>query len=66
MKIRKMVEIITETYEEQQFILSRFPNSFWFVEDDENNLYKTRFYISELKQTEAVAALNEWRDLSRR
>lgn len=61
MKIRKMVEITTETYEEQQFILSRFPNSFWFVEEDVN---KTRFYISELKSSEAISALNEWKDFN--
>lgn len=60
MKIRKMVEIITDSFEEQQFILSRFPDSFWFVEGDN----KTRFYISAMKQNEAIEALNEWKELN--
>ena len=58
MKIRKMVEIITDSFEEQQFILSRFPDSFWFVEGDN----KTRFYISALQEGKAIAALNEWKE----
>ena len=59
MKATNKIELITDTYEEQQFILSRFPDSFWFVEEEN----KTRFYICKSKENDVDSAIREWRAL---
>jgi len=34
MKKRQVIEIVTETYEEEQFIVSRFPEAWWECKGD--------------------------------
>jgi hypothetical protein len=58
MKAKNVVQVITETYDEQQFILSRFPESFWFVEEED----RTRFYIPVGRQEEVYKTIIEWHE----
>ena len=58
MKAKKVIEVTTETYSEQQFILARFPEAFWFVMEDN----ETRFYISASKEDIVEKTLNEWNE----
>jgi len=60
MKATNKIELITDSYEEQQFILARFPDSYWFVEDDN----KTRFYICKSKENDVDASMREWNKLN--
>jgi hypothetical protein len=39
MKHKIVIEIITENYAEQQFILSRFPEAFWRVPVGERTIF---------------------------
>jgi len=55
---RKVVEIQAETYMEEQFILSRFPDSVWIP--GVRGIYAT-FYIPETKAKVIDHALNEWK-----
>lgn len=55
MKLRRVVEVVAFTNEEQQFILSRFPESVWFELDG-----NVRFYIDEEKIAELVDAVDEY------
>lgn len=55
MKLRRVIEVRTYDYNEQQFILSRFPESLWF-EIDGNYV----FYIDEEKISEVVDTVDEY------
>ncbi|MFW9871643.1 MAG: hypothetical protein ACFFG0_00985 [Candidatus Thorarchaeota archaeon] len=55
MILKRVIEVKTFTHEEQQFILNRFPESFWFEYDG-----KIRFYIDEEKIAEVVDAIDEF------
>jgi uncharacterized protein (UPF0303 family) len=55
MKLRRVIEVVAFTHDEQQFILSRFPESVWFELDD-----KIRFYIDEEKIADVVDAVDEY------
>jgi Ni,Fe-hydrogenase I cytochrome b subunit len=63
MKVRKVIEITTENYEEQSFILTKFPKAWWNVIGP--NVVK--FYLpltneSDMHIVESV--LQEWRDFN--
>lgn len=55
MKLRRVVEVSTSEYNEQQFILARFPEAVWFAFGD-----GIRFYIDEEKIAEVVDAVDEF------
>jgi hypothetical protein len=57
MMTRKMVEIQAETYLEEQYILSRFPDSVWVP--GVRGAFAT-FYIPETKAKIIDNALKEW------
>lgn len=54
MKIRKVVEIVTESYDEEQFVLQKMPGLWW--EFREGN---TVFYAQEERENEVKALLKE-------
>ena len=43
MKYQRMIEIVTESYEEEQFILNKFPEACWYASGPKVN---TVFYLS--------------------
>jgi len=57
MKLKKMIALESESYLEEQFILSKFPESVWI-----NLEGGTTFYIPESKINEALNVLKEWRN----
>jgi hypothetical protein len=56
MRYRRVVEIETSTYAEQQFILNRFPQAVW-IEIEEN---KTRFYLPIEMYEKVINTIKEW------
>ena len=61
MKIKNAIKITTESYEEQQFILKRFPTA-WWVEPEGllDGKLITVFYVDSRYTNEATEALREW------
>ena len=57
MKFKKMIALQSESYEEEQFILNKFPDSVWINLDG-----GTTFYVPESKINEALHVLKEWRN----
>jgi hypothetical protein len=56
MRYRRVVEIETSTYAEQQFILNRFPQAVW-ISVEEN---KTRFYLPNEMYQKIIGVIKEW------
>jgi hypothetical protein len=59
MKYKAVIEIITESYEEEQFILNRFPNSVWISPAGISNK-KTLFYLPYQQYDEVKNTIEEW------
>lgn len=55
MKAKKIIRVVTKSYEEQQFILNRFPDSYWVVDGE-----KTRFYIDTAYESAVYSSVIEW------
>jgi len=60
MKVKRVVEVTTSSYQEEQFILSRFPESLWFPFYE-----KRKFYIDEDRFQEVVDAVEEFNERSK-
>ena len=61
MKYKKMVEIIAESYEEEQFLLTRFPDAWWGHRD---NL--TSFYVPESRLVDVKNIVNEYKEMKKK
>jgi len=59
MKVKKSVKIIADSYEEEQFLMEKFPDAWW----DASNWEKTIFYLPRAKEKEAKEALKEFKKL---
>lgn len=57
MKYKTVIEVITESYAEEQYILSKFPNASWIP-----YIEKIIFYIPYSQYSEVVRALYEWKE----
>jgi len=57
MKVKAVVEIFTESYAEEQFIMSRFPGA-WFTPTSEHG--KTLFYVPYTQYEKVKESINEW------
>jgi len=57
MKHKKVIQVIAENYQEEQFMLNRFPEAWW---DDRSGLMV--FSISEDKEFEVQQAINEYKE----
>ena len=57
MKYKMCYEVIADNYLEEQFLLSKFPDSIWFITEK-----NTRFYIPKQHKTELVNAIGEWKE----
>jgi hypothetical protein len=55
MKFKKMIDIMAESYEEEQFLLVKFPEVWW---DDRSGV--THFYVEEMRINEVLEVLSEW------
>jgi hypothetical protein len=60
MKCRRVVEILTESYEEQQFILEKFPGLWWEMRGE-----NTVFYTTEERLEEINIAISEYERMSK-
>lgn len=60
MKHKLVIEIIAETYEEEQFLLNKFPSVWW---DDRSGF--TSFYVPESQKSEVVNVINEWKEMKK-
>ena len=58
MKLNHVIEIVTETYEEQQFILDKFPTAWWEV----RSTNETRFYIPKKQGKRLQEVINEFEE----
>ena len=56
MEIQNKIHITTETYEEQQYVLARFPDALWLALTDTC----THFFIDVEHYDEAWEAMKEW------
>lgn len=58
MKHRAVIEVETNSIEEEQFILNRFPSAKWIALREE----RTLFYIPYHEYTNVKKTVNEWRE----
>jgi hypothetical protein len=52
-----VIAITAQTYEEEQFLLTKFPNSYWFLKDGQD--FHT-FMINSKKEQDVIKAVTEW------
>jgi len=58
-----VIEIVTESYEEEQFILNRFPEAWWIPQGKgENGII---FYLPVSKEYKVQEAYNEYKERKR-
>lgn len=57
MKYRAVVEVETNSIEEEQFVLNRFPSALWIALEK-----RTKFYIPYHEYNEVKKTVNEWRE----
>lgn len=57
MKAKRVIEVITYSYPEQQYILNRFPESYWVYDEDKSI---TRFYIANVNEDVIYKAVLNW------
>ncbi len=62
MKVKKVVQIITETYAEQQAIVGRFPDAVWISVGGMLS-EQMLFYLPETKHHEIVEFMEEYKRL---
>ena len=58
MKYQRKIEIVTESYDEEQFILNKFPEAWWQVIDSD----KTRFLVPVSKEHLVQEAYDEYKE----
>jgi len=61
MKYERVVEIKTDSYEEEQYILSKFPDA-WFSQRGDHTI----FHVSVNKESEVQKVYDEYRKLKRK
>ena len=57
MKHKKVIQVIAENYDEEQFLLNKFPEAWW---DDRSG--RMVFSISEHQENEVKEAINEYKE----
>jgi hypothetical protein len=62
MKTTKLIQIIVDNYDEQQYLLSNFPEAYWFIDIEE----KTRFQLPASMENDINIVLNEWQKKNER
>lgn len=64
MKFKKEISITTENYNEEQFILTRFPEAVWIAVGGKTG-DGTIFYVPEKRINDVLEALSEWKEKNR-
>lgn len=59
MKMQAVVEVVAETYEEEQFILRKFPSAVW-VAPAGMNKGNVLFFLPYAQYAEIKKAIDEW------
>lgn len=62
MKHKQVIELVAETYEEEQFILNRFPDAYWYPSNAQGN---TVFYISVENKNDVEKVVDEYNRIKR-
>jgi len=57
MKYKMCYEVIADNYQEEQFLLSRFPDSIWFITESH-----VKFFIPKNKKQELIEAVGQWKE----
>jgi len=57
MKYKTCYEVIAENYEEEQFLLHRFPGSIWFITDKH-----VKFFIPKQDKQKIIESIGEWKE----
>ena len=60
MKYKPCYEVIADNYQEEQFILNRFPDAIWFITDNH-----VKFYIPKSAKNELVEAIGAWKQYAK-
>ena len=61
MKHKLVMEIITESYEEEQYILMKFPESWWYSANPREG--HTIFYLPASNEETVQEAITEWKEM---
>lgn len=61
MKYKRVIEVTAESYDEEQFLLNRFPEAWW---DDRSGIIV--FYISEKKFNIVKEVINEYKEQNKK
>jgi hypothetical protein len=64
MKHKLVIEIITESYEEEQYILMKFPESWWYSANPREGY--TVFYLPAANEEKVQEAITEWKEMKRK
>ena len=63
MKIKSVIQIRTESIEEEQYILKKFPQAYWVTAAGINSSRDmTTFYLESKYANEAVEVVREWKE----
>jgi len=60
MKSRGVIEIVAENYEEEQFLLTKFPRTIWIKMGED-----CRFYVSNDQLSKVAEVLAEWKGVKK-
>jgi hypothetical protein len=60
MKYNRVVEIIAESYEEEQFLQRAFPEAYFIIRNE-----KVYFYLPGSKESQVQAVINEYKELKK-
>lgn len=60
MKYQRMIEIISESYEEEQFLQREFPEAYFVIRED-----KVYFYLPVSKEHAVQEAYNTYKELKK-
>jgi len=63
MKHKKVIQVIAENYEEEQYMLNKFPEAWWIASQVRG---KTTFTLPLAKEDLVHKAINEYKELKRK
>lgn len=65
MKKSKIIALTAESYAEEQYLLNKFPISYWRPGDGIQRKYAT-FYINEIEEKRVDTVMTEWTEVRKR
>jgi len=61
MKHKLVIEIITESYEEEQYILMKFPDAWWYSGNSKGG--NTVFYLPASSEEIVQEVITKWKEM---